>query len=143
MLPSEEEASPVKQMKGMELSVEVSPEGGDAEPTVQRITPETVKAEARKLQQRGWTVKLLKDGKTLDAEPKLMPGTGVVAPGPEPDVVAGLGSRGVCHKISVTAVDRQGRAAGLSVAPASTSSHARLSYPDSNWGSTISILPFE
>ncbi len=35
------------------------------------LTPETVKAEARKLQQRGWSVKVLKDGKTLDAERKL------------------------------------------------------------------------
>jgi hypothetical protein len=32
------------------------------------LTPETRKAEARKLQQRGWTVKLLTDGKTIDAQ---------------------------------------------------------------------------
>lgn len=36
------------------------------------LTPETVKAKARSLQQRGWTVKILRDTKTLDAQRSLV-----------------------------------------------------------------------
>lgn len=61
------------QLKGWTVKRPVGNQPIDATKRITRtLTPLTRKEAARKLQQRGWQVKLLKDGKTLDAKRQLV-----------------------------------------------------------------------